>query len=351
MTKKLPSMDHDRSITFLMELLNLPSPSGFVEPARRRVLAELDDLGIKASVSASGAILGFIKGSGKAMPRTLVAHLDVLGLMVKKIESDGSLIPEPVGGFRAATVEGEYVTIHTLKGKTYTGTLVPLKGSVHVHGEEGDEKRIFKDLRIRLDEDVSKAEEVEALGIRVGDYVTIDPRPVLTPGGYIKGRGLDDKAGVACTIGAVAAILGNRVKTPGDVWFCFTEQEEGGYAVPGGLPSELEEILAVDMGVVGMGQTGSEQKCSICAKDSRGPYNRKMVERLAGLAEELKIPAVIDIYPRYGSEAFSTVLASAGTARSALVGPGVACSHAYERTHRRGIVATIELIAAYLLNW
>ena len=82
-----------------------------------------------------------------------------------------------------------------------------------------------------------------------------------------------------------------------------------------------------------------------------GPYNRAIVERLAGLATELGIPAVVDVYPRYGSEAINAVLAGAGTARSGLIGPGVACSHAYERTHRDGLAATVDLTLAYLLNW
>lgn len=348
---KPPAVNLDATVSFLMELLALPSPSGYIEPARKLTQSTLAKVSIESQVTPAGTLLGRIPGAGKSAPRLLLAHLDVLGLMVKEIDREGSIIPVPVGSFRAATVEGEYVTIRTVGGKSYSATMVPLKGSVHVHGEEGDEKRVFKDLRIRLDEDVAKPEDVAALGIRVGDYVTIDPRPVLTVSGYIKGRGLDDKAGAAAIVGAATAIMENKISLPGDLWLCFTEMEEGGYAVPGGIPAEVEEILALDMGVVGLGQMGSEHKCSICAKDSRGPYNRGIVERLAGLATELGIAAVVDVYPRYGSEAFNAVLTGAGTARSGLIGPGVACSHAYERTHRDGLAATVELILAYLINW
>jgi aminopeptidase len=351
MSIKPPPANHERNVAFLMELLALPSPSGYIEPARKCTLSALADAVIESQVTPAGTLLGKIPGAGKSAPRLLMAHLDVLGLMVKEIDRDGSIIPVPVGSFRAATVEGEYVTIHTLAGKTYSATIVPLKGSAHVHGEEGDEKRVFKDLRIRLDEDVAKPEDVAALGIKVGDYVTIDPRPVLTPSGYIKGRGLDDKAGAAAIVGAATAVMAKKITLPGDVWLCFTEMEEGGYAVPGGIPAEVEEVLALDMGVVGLGQTGSERKCSICAKDSRGPYNKGMVESLTKLAAELGIPAVVDVYPRYGSEAFNAVLTGAGMARSALIGPGVACSHAYERTHRDGLIATVDLTLAYLVNW
>jgi aminopeptidase len=351
MPVKPPSANHDRNVAILMDLLALPSPSGYIEPARKRTQQALSAAGIDSHTTPGGTLLACIPGAGKSAPRLLMAHLDVLGLMVKEIDRDGSIIPVPVGSFRAATVEGEYVTIHTLGGKTYSATMVPLKGSVHVHGEEGDEKRLFKDLRIRLDEDVTKPEDVAKLGIKVGDYVTIDPRPILTPSGYIKGRGLDDKAGAAAIVEAATVVMEQKLNLPGDLWLCFTEMEEGGYAVPGGIPAEVEEVLALDMGVVGLGQTGSEHKCSICAKDTRGPYNKVMVGRLTRLAAELDIAAVVDVYPRYGSEAINAVLAGAGTARSALIGPGVACSHAYERTHRDGLAATVDLTLGYLVNW
>lgn len=350
MSESLPAINLDADISFLMDLLRLPSPSGYIEPARQCTLTELTGLGLESRVLPNGAVVALLKGAGKAAPRCLLAHLDVLGMMVKRVETDGMLTPEPVGGFRAATVEGEYVTIHTLQRGCYSGTIVPLKGSAHVFGDEGDEKRVFKDLRIRLDEKVNNLTDVEKLGIRVGDYVTIDPRPVLTSSGYIKGRGLDDKVGVAAAIGAIRAIKSAGLVSSGDIWLYFTEQEEGGYAVPGGLPADMEEILALDMGVVGLGQTGSEHKCSICAKDSRGVYSRIMVERLVKLSEKFGIASVVDLYPRYGSEAWTAALAGPSAARAGLIGPGVACSHAYERTHTEGMEATLKLVLAYLLE-
>ncbi len=186
---KPPASNIGQTVDFLMELLALPSPSGYIEPARKLTQSVLASAGIESHTTPAGTLLGKIPGAGKSAPRLLMAHLDVLGLMVKEIDRDGSIIPVPVGSFRAATVEGEYVTIRTLGGKSYSGTMVPLKGSVHVHGEEGDEDRVFKDLRIRLDEHVAKPEDVAALGIKVGDYVTIRPPPDSHPVWLHQGAG------------------------------------------------------------------------------------------------------------------------------------------------------------------
>ena len=56
---------------------------------------------------------------------------------------------------------------------------------------------------IILDEPVRSKEEVNALGIRHGDLISIDPRCQTTPNGYLKSRFIDDKAGVACCLVAL----------------------------------------------------------------------------------------------------------------------------------------------------
>ena len=61
-------------------------------------------------------------------------------------------------------------------------------------------------MEIRLDERTSSAAETRALGIEVGDFVFVDPRVEVSDSGFIRGRFLDDKAGVAAIYGAVKAI-------------------------------------------------------------------------------------------------------------------------------------------------
>jgi putative aminopeptidase FrvX len=68
---------------------------------------------------------------------------------------------------------------------------------------------------------------------------------------------------------------------------------------------------------------------------------------LRKLAQENDIPHVVDIYPKYGSDAESYWRAG-GSARIALIGPGVDASHNHERAHLDGLLATVDLITAYL---
>ncbi len=53
-------------------------------------------------------------------------------------------------------------------------------------------------MEIRIDEVTTSEEEYrKSLGISVGDFVSFDPRTVITSSGFIKSRHLDDKASVA----------------------------------------------------------------------------------------------------------------------------------------------------------
>ncbi|MEA4828056.1 MAG: aminopeptidase, partial [Clostridium sp.] len=109
---------------------------------------------------------------------------------------------------------------------------------------------------------------------------------------------------------------------------------------------ETKEFISVDMGAPGPGQNSSEYSVCICAKDSSGPYDYELRKKLVTLCKEHEIDYKIDTYPHYGSDA-SAALKAGWDIRTALIGPGVFASHAYERTHMDSILATLDLIINY----
>ena len=144
------------------------------------------------------------------------AHLDTLGAVVKKIKSNGRLELINVGGCPWAGVEGENLTVHTLDGREYEGTLLPIKSSVHIYGDVAREMpRTAETMEVRLDYDVKTAEDTEKLGIRVGDFVSYETRTRITETGYIKSRYLDDKLCVAQILGYIKVLkdFGLKPKT------------------------------------------------------------------------------------------------------------------------------------------
>jgi putative aminopeptidase FrvX len=267
--------------------------------------------------------------------------------MVKEVGSDGSLLFAAVGGYALGTVEGEYVTVETGSAKPLRGTILFDEPSAHVSKKINDTKREFENMRIRLDAVVRDAKDVAKLGIAVGDYVHFDPRCEVTDTGFIKTRHLDDKAGVACLLGSLRALADSGQRPRMTTHFLFSTSEEVGFGASAGIPPEVTELIAVDMGAVGKGQESDEYSVCICAKDSTGPFDYALRQRLVKLCRSQKIPFKVDIYPFYGSDAAVAVRAGLD-AVTGLIGPGINASHNLERTHRKALAATVRLILAYV---
>ncbi|HLR34915.1 MAG TPA: M42 family metallopeptidase [Tissierellales bacterium] len=338
----------DYSIKNLVNLLNIPSPSGNTEKAIDFVEKKFNDLGIKTKRTNKGALIATIEGENKSKEVTLSGHVDTLGGMVKEIKGNGRLKLSQVGGYVWSTIEGEYCIIETSNGKNYTGTILTTKASSHVHGSETDKlERNQQNLEIRIDKKVRSKEDVENLGISVGDYVFFDPRTTVTESGYIKSRHLDDKAGVAALLGIAKYLIDNNITPKYTTNFFISNYEEVGHGASAALPENTFEFIAIDMAAPGEGQTSDEYSVTICAMDSSGPYNLELRKKLINLAKENNLNYKVDIYPYYGSDG-SAALKAGYDFKVALIGPGVDASHSFERTHQDAIESTIKLGILYL---
>lgn len=334
----------------LVDLLNTPSPTGYTEGAINFCEKTLSVIpGIKLERTHKGALLASLPGTEQGHERALTAHVDTLGAMVKAIKPSGRLLLTQLGGFAWNSVEGEGCTVFSASsGKTFRGSILINKASVHVHGRQVDLKREDEVMEIRLDESVQNPEEVEKLGIGVGDFVAFDPR-VEVVNGFIRSRHLDDKAGVACLVAAIKTLHDNGQRPVHTTHFLISNFEEVGHGAAAGIPPEVEELLVVDMAAVGEGQTSDEKFATICVKDSNGPYHHGLSQRLRKLADRNNIPYKVDIYPHYGSDG-GAFLSAGGNVAVALIGPGVDASHHYERTHIDALKATTAWVQAYLLE-
>ena len=331
------------------ELLAIPSPVGYTHNAIEWVRKELESLGVKKyNITKKGALIAYVKGKDSNYKKMISAHVDTLGAVVKKVKKNGRLEITNVGGFAWGSVEGEHVTIHTLSEKTYTGTILPIKASVHVYGDVAREMpRTEETMEIRIDEDVKTDQDVFKLGILQGDFVSLDPRTRVLENGYIKSRYLDDKLCVAQILAYLKYLKDNKLKPKTDLYIYFSNFEEIGHGVSV-FPEDLDEFIAVDIGLVaGEDAHGDEKKVNIIAKDSRSPYDYTLRKKLQEAADKNKIQYTIGVHNRYGSDATTAILQGFDF-KYACIGPNVDATHHYERCHNDGIVETIKLLIAYL---
>lgn len=336
------------TIDYITKLTQIPSPTGFTKTIMDYVSTELSSFGYEPIRTNKGGLMVSVKGQDDSKHRVVTAHLDTLGAMVRGIKPDGRLKMDLVGGFVYNAIEGENCIVHVAKnGKEISGTILIHQTSVHVYKDAGTAERNQANMEVRLDEKVRTADETRALGIEVGDFISFDPRVVLTDSGFIKSRHLDDKVSAAILIELLKEYKENNITLPYTTHFYFSAFEEVGHGANSSLPKETVEYLAVDMGAMGDDQTTDEYTVSICVKDASGPYHYDLRQHMVALCLENNIPYQLDIYPYYGSDA-SAAMRSGAEVKHALLGAGIESSHSYERTHRDSVEATEKLVDAYL---
>lgn len=337
----------DKTMELIKELVEIPSPSGNTNEVITYVENFLQELQVTTTRNRKGGLIATIPGKKTSEQRMLTAHVDTLGAIVKEIKSSGRLKLDLIGGFKFNAIEGEYCQIETSSGENYSGTILMHQTSVHVYKDAGEAKRNQANMEVRVDEKVHTAEDVRALGIEVGDFVSFDPRAQILPNGFIKCRHLDDKASVGILLRLIKQITTDKTELPYTTHFLISNNEEIGYGGNSNIPPETVEYLAVDMGAMGDGQSTDEYTVSICVKDASGPYHYELRKRLVALAKENNIGYKLDIYPYYGSDASAAIRAGNDIVHG-LIGPGIDSSHAYERTHRSSIEETTKLLWHYL---
>ncbi|WP_242258261.1 M42 family metallopeptidase [Streptococcus thoraltensis] len=336
------------TVDYITRLTNIPSPTGFTKTIMNYMTSELQSFGYEPVRTHKGGIMVSVKGKDDDKHRVVTAHLDTLGAMVRAIKPDGRLKMDLVGGFVYNAIEGENCTVHIAKnGKEISGTILMHQTSVHVYKDAGTAERNQANMEVRLDEKVTSAEETRALGIEVGDFISFDPRVVVTPNGFIKSRHLDDKVSAAILLELLKTYQEEGIELPYTTHFYFSAFEEVGHGANSSLPPQTVEYLAVDMGAMGDDQATDEYTVSICVKDASGPYHYELRQHMVALCKDQHIPYKLDIYPYYGSDASAAVRAGAEV-KHALLGAGIESSHSYERTHTDSVEATERLVDAYL---
>lgn len=328
------------------ELFAIDSPSGMTQKAMHYVQQEVQKLGFDFHLSNKGNGYVVVKGQNEQYTKGLSAHIDTLGFMVRSISDTGTLKLTTIGGVIIPTVDGEYCRIHTRDQRVYTGTILSMYPAAHVYPESGSAARTEATIEVRIDEVVSSKADVQALGIQVGDFVCYETKTSITQSGFIKSRFIDDKISVVILLALLYKMKREHMTPSTNVCLLFSTYEEVGHGMAH-LPQQMQEVISVDMGCIGLDLSCTEYDVSICAKDSSGPYDYDIVSNLVTLAKEHEISYALDIYPQYQSDT-SAVQRAGHDVKGGLIGPGVHASHGMERTHYRAITATLDLIFHYI---
>jgi len=339
-------VDRDYLRRRLLEMLAIPSPTGFTSEISRYVCGELEKLGIEFRLTRRGTIVARVPGRGGPTARAVANHLDTIGAVVTSLKPNGRVGIAPVGTWSSRFAEGGRVSVFA-RGAAYRGQVLPLLASGHAFNEQIDRLPVaWEQVEVRLNERCDDADDLLALGIRSGDFVAFDADPEVEENGYVTARHLDNKAGAAALLAALAHIVRSGEPPALDVVAIFTVTEEVGTGASASLSKNVVELVGIDIGPVAPGQNARETGVTLCAQDTSGPFDWRMLRHLKSLCREYGIAYQVDLFRHYYSDA-NSALKAGHDVRDALITFGTDGTHGYERTHLSSLESIAGLLCAY----
>lgn len=340
-------MSHPEALRkWLLDLLAIPSPCGFTDDAVHYIASQLKALGIGFDLTRRGTLRAHVPGAKGGQARAIVCHVDSIGAMVRRLRSDGRIDIAPIGYWSARFAEGARVTLFS-QGRAFRGTLLPrVKWGVSRDAGVDSVPMDWDHLELRLDESVFSNADLRDLGIEVGNFIALDSNPEFLDNGFVVGRGLDNKAGVAAVLAALAQIREQEIGLPQDIYILFTVTETIGTGTGSALLPEVSELVTVDFASVPAHEKSLEKRVTIAAGDSSGPYDYHLTAHLRQLAQQSDIPHAVKLLEAYHSDA-AAALAAGHDVRTAVIAYAGDASHSMERTHIDSLRNISRLLVAY----
>ena len=310
----------------LQALVEAYGASRHEEAVRRVVLNRLDPrLRSKVTLDAGGNLVLHL-GDGKRDANTpriaIVAHMDEIGYEVKKIEDDGRLQVEVLGGGYTQYFLGHVVLVHK-KDRSKVGGVLELPSGWEKPGFEWPMSSRSMDEPARVYVGTQSKKETEELGIVTGDYVTVPKEYRRLLGTRANGRSFDDRVGCAALIAAANAI---GPELPGrDVTFVWSTREELGLEGAAAFAEQAAKegrspdfVFAIDTFVSSDSPLESKRFADakigegfvVRAVDNSNIAPREYVDRVVAMAREHSIPVQYgvtgggndgSVFVRYGS--------------------------------------------------
>ena len=203
---------------FLREAAGKPGVTGMEMPAAEFIAEAFRPYVDDVHITPLASVVAHRKGKG---PRVMIsAHLDEIGMMVSKIEEDGCLRLQSVGGVDPRVLPGRRVRVYGKK------LLMGVVGATPPHLQTAKDRQTNYNFQDTLFVDLGMSADKVRKMVNVGDKVCFEDRFVALKNGRYSMKTADDRACVAIMLKA-AEIL-RDMKCDADLYFVASCQEEVG---------------------------------------------------------------------------------------------------------------------------
>jgi putative aminopeptidase FrvX len=324
-------------------------------------------------IDDAGNLIGYIAANGETPPddrhrsaatarlssaTRVMAHMDELSMLVKRIEPDGSLHLTQLGTMYPGTFGLGPVAV---LGDNETLTAVLTLGSEHSTKES---PRIWETKPDQGDKSLDwhhvyvftgrTGEELAAAGVHAGTRVCVErsKRSLVEIGDYLGCYFLDDRAAVTALLQAARLLRDGGKRPVEDVYLVFTTNEEiggvGGSYASASLPGTLTLALEV-------GPTEQEYATTVTGgpivgyKDAMCDYDKDVADRLMRIATDRGLEPQAAVLGAFMSDA-SHSKANGLTPRAGLLCLPTLSTHGYEVMSRSAIDAMAAILVDFVAS-
>jgi putative aminopeptidase len=216
-------MMQDRLRKDLTDLMMTPGLSGHEERVASLIRSRLDTMGVGSKTDRMGNLIASFQGRDDRPSVMLFTHMDQLGFFVRRIEADGLIRVERMGGVSERAMAAQAVLLCVGIGRDVPGIIM---NKAH-HATTPEEK--YKALtapEITIDTGHGSRAAVEAAGVRIGTPVVYAPRVLPLAAARIAGTSVDDRAGCAVMIEVARGLVEQGLRDGPTVHLVWTVQEE-----------------------------------------------------------------------------------------------------------------------------
>ncbi|HEX7065961.1 MAG TPA: M42 family metallopeptidase [Bacillales bacterium] len=344
-------------LNILRELTRLHGPSGHEQSVSYYIKEKVESLCDTVKMDNLGNVTA-VKNGGKPGPAViLTAHMDEVGFIVKKVEANGLLRFEKLGGHDDRILLGQKVEVQTKEG-----TLLGVIGTISAHYAKFDDPKKVRNYRhLYVDIGASSKEQAEALGVEIGDTITWTSEMRFLGNentGKLIGKAFDDRAGCTVLLKLMEE-LNQQEAFPGKMIFIFTVQEEVGLRGATVAASDVQADVAIAVDTTAVSDTPEETMdnslylgagTGIKMMDFSLIAHPTVRARLVELAKEYNIDFQSEVFPGIGTDGGAVSLANKGISTGVLSIPSRYAHSPTEVIDMEDLKATKELIKAFILS-
>ena len=204
----------------LEKLCLAPAPSGYEKLcayAWKELMAPYAD---ECRIDRNGNVICTVEGTDRSAPSVMVfAHLDTLGFIVRRVENDGFIQVDRLGGIPEKVLPGLHLSLRTTDGRFIPGVF----GNKAHHATSADEKyKVDVVTSLFVDIGASSREEVEQRGVDVGCPVIYEPHFGMLSEDRACATALDNRGGLVAMLKAAQLLHEKRPRSTvhfvGTVW-------------------------------------------------------------------------------------------------------------------------------------